>query len=142
MEPRISILTLRVDDLEAATRYYVDELGWQPLLAVPGEVTFLPVGHGVVLGLFDARGFDADAGRPLAAPLTLAHNVGSEAEVDAVTDEMVAAGGTLVRAPARASWGGYHGFVEDPAGYCWEIAHNPAWRVAPDGTVAIGPVEA
>lgn len=140
MEQRLTILTLRVDDVDAAARYYVDGLGWEPLLAVPGEVAFFQVAPGVALGLFAAHGYDSDAGAPLPAPCTLARNVDSEDEVRAVTDDMVAAGGTLVKEPQRASWGGYHAFVVDPAGYPWEIAHNAGWRVAADGTVAIGPV--
>ena len=141
MEQRVDIVTLRVEDLDAATRYYVEKLGWRPILAVPGEVTFLQIAHGQALGLFAAAGFDADAGRPLAMPIVLAHNVGSDAEVDAVVQTMVDAGGTLLKAPERADWGGYHGFVEDPAGFCWEVAHNAGWSVADDGTVTLGPVE-
>ena len=141
MEQRIDILTLRVEDLPAATRFYVDGLGWQALMVVPGEVTFLQSGHGQLLSLFDATGFDADAGRPLPAPYSLAHIVRGEDEVHAVVQQMVAAGGRVILEPERAAWGGYHGFVLDPAGSCWEIAHNPGWSVADDGTVTIGPVE-
>jgi catechol 2,3-dioxygenase-like lactoylglutathione lyase family enzyme len=138
MEQRVSIFTVRVDDLEATTRFYVEGLGWQPFLAVPGEVTFLQVAPGVAVSLFDASGFDADAGQPLSMPFNLAHNVDSEDAVrDAVAD-MVAAGGRVVLEPQPATWGGFHAFVADPNDGCWEIAYNPDWRVAEDGTITLG----
>lgn len=138
MEQRATIVTIRVEDLDAATRYYTDGLGWRPFLAVPGEVTFIQVAPGLALSLFDAKGFDADAGRPLPFPFTLAHNVDSEQEVRDVVATMVDAGGSVVKEPQPAVWGGYHAFVADPVGVCWEVAHNPAWLVADDGTVRMG----
>jgi uncharacterized glyoxalase superfamily protein PhnB len=138
MEPRVTIFTIRVEDLEAATRYYVDGLRWQPLLAVPGEVTFLQVGPGVALSLFDATGFDADAGRSPRFPFSLAHNVDSEEAVREAVATMVDAGGTVLKQPQPAVWGGYHAYVADPVGVAWEVAHNPAWSVAADGTVDMG----
>lgn len=140
MEQRIDLITLRVEDLEAATRYYTEGLGWRPLLSVPGEVTFLQVAPGLALSLFVASGFDADIGGRLQASFTLAHNVGGEEEVREVVDDMVSSGGTLLKGPQRADWGGWHALVADPTGVCWEIAHNPGWSVADDGTVSIGPV--
>ncbi|MDE3075610.1 MAG: VOC family protein [Chloroflexota bacterium] len=138
MQQRVTILTVRVEDLEAATGYYVDRLGWKPFLAVPGEVTFLQVARGLALSLFDAKGFDADAGQQLRFPFTLAHNVDSEDEVRGVVATMKGAGGTVIKEPQSAVWGGYHAFVTDPVGCCWEIAHNPAWSIANDGTVRLG----
>lgn len=141
MEPRITILTLRVEDLDAATRYYTEGLGWEPILAVPGEVTFVQVAPGLALSLFAAHGYDTDAGKPLPAPFTLAHNVDSEDSVRAVVAEMAAAGGTVVKEPQRASWGGFHAFVVDPTGIPWEVAYNAGWHVADDGTITLGPVD-
>jgi catechol 2,3-dioxygenase-like lactoylglutathione lyase family enzyme len=141
MEQRIDILTIRAEDVAAATRYYVDRLGWRPILAVPGEVTFVQLGHGQALSVYDAAGFDADAGGPLASPFTLGHIVESQEEVGRVVDEMVTGGGTVLKPPQRAAWGGYHAFVIDPVGCCWEIAHNPGWTVASDGTVSLQAVE-
>jgi catechol 2,3-dioxygenase-like lactoylglutathione lyase family enzyme len=138
MEQRLSILTVRVEDVEAATRYYVDGLGWQPVLAVPGEVAFLQVAPGVALSLFDAEGFDSDAGQPLRYPVTLARNVDSPEEVRAVVATMREAGGTVLKEPQRTVWGGYHAFVADPTGLPWEIAHNPGWAIGEDGTVSMG----
>lgn len=149
MDPRVSLITLGVPDLRAARRFYVDGLGWTPTLEVPGEVVFLQVGHGLLLSLFDARalrqdaGLHDDAGLPDDAGLhpsgfALAHNVGSEAEVDAVLAAAVSAGADIVKPAARASWGGYQGYFADPAGTLWEVAYNPGWSVAPDGSVTIG----
>jgi catechol 2,3-dioxygenase-like lactoylglutathione lyase family enzyme len=142
MDQRIDLITLRVEDLDAATRFYADGLGWTTMLQVPGEVTFLQSAHGQAISLFNAAGYDADTGAPIPVPVVLAQIVRGEAAVDRVVDELVAAGATLVKAPERAEWGGYHGFVRDPAGYYWEIADNPGFRVDADGTPRIGPVEA
>lgn len=143
MEPRVSLITLGVPDLAAARRFYVDGLGWTPTLEVPGEVVFVQVGHGVLLALFGsedlARDVDPRSTGPAPAPagITLAHNVGSPQEVDAVVATALAAGARLVTPPAPAGWGGYHAYVADPAGTLWEIAFNPTWSVGPDGRVQI-----
>ena len=144
MEPRLSLITLGVPDVARARAFYVDGLGWQPLFEVPGEVVFIQVGHGLTLSLFGAaalaRDVDPDgAGVPAAAPagVTLAHNVGSEAEVDTALADAVRAGGRLVKEARRAEWGGYHGYFADPAGTLWEVAFNPSWSVAADGAVTI-----
>ncbi len=138
MEQRVTIITVRVEDLEAASHYYTDGLGWDSFLAVPGEVTFLQVAPGVALSLFDATGFDADVGQPLPFPFTLARNVSSEEEVRHIVASMVDAGGTVLKEPQPAVWGGYHAFVADPVGLCWEVAYNPGWSVSADGTVRLG----
>ncbi len=146
MEPRLSLLTVAVDDLDAERRFYVDGLGWTPALDVPGEVLFVQVGHGVLLALFGAADLAADMGVDPAsvvpgAGFTLAHNVGSAAEVRAVVDRAVAAGATVVKEPQRAAFGGFHAYLTDPAGVRWEVAHNPGLRVLDDGTVEIGAVQ-
>ena len=138
MDQRIDLITLRVEDLDAATRFYTDRLGWATMLHVPGEVTFLQSAHGQAISLFDAAGYDADTGSPIPVPMVLAQIVDDDAAVDRVVAELVEAGATLVKEPEHAEWGGYHGFVRDPAGYYWEIANNPGWRVEADGTPRIG----
>ena len=144
MEQRLTFVTLGVTDLDAARAFYVGGLGWTPLLDA-GEVVFVQVGPGLVLSLYGradlAREAGTAAGPVEPPPLSLAHNVGSEQEVDAVVEQMRAAGGQVVAAPARASWGGYTAYVADPDGFRWEIAYNPGLTVAPDGTVRIGPVD-
>ncbi|MGY1632721.1 VOC family protein [Geodermatophilus sp. SYSU D01186] len=138
MQPRVSLVTLGVTDLDASRRFYVDGLGWRPVLDA-GESFFIQVGAGLLLALYDRELLARDAGTARGPvpppPIALAHNVGSEAEVDRVVAEMAAAGGEVVAAPARASWGGYTAHVADPDGFRWEIAHNPGLVVDPDGTV-------
>jgi catechol 2,3-dioxygenase-like lactoylglutathione lyase family enzyme len=143
VEQRVSFVTVATADLDAARAFYLRGLGWRPLLDVPGEVLFLQVGHGLVLSLYDAARFAADLdGAPGAdvppAGVTLAHNVGSEAEVDEVARTMAAAGAQVLTLPRRAAFGGYHAHLRDPVGVLWEVAHNPSWRVRDDGTVDLG----
>jgi uncharacterized protein len=144
MEPHVHFITLGVPDLEAAHRFYVDGLGWHPALVVPGEITFIQVGHGLLLGLFGADALEADIGQGTAPvsgrpPFTLAQVVETEREVIDALDSAQAAGATILKTPQRADFGGFHGYFGDPFGFRWEIATNPGWSVAADGTVAIGP---
>jgi catechol 2,3-dioxygenase-like lactoylglutathione lyase family enzyme len=147
MQPRIDLITLGVPDLDAARRFYVDGLGWEPLLDIPGEVIFLQVGHGRVLSLFGAQDLvkDIEGGPPADAPrgagVTLAQIVDNVPEVAEVIARAQAAGGTVLKPAQDAFWGGHHGYFADPAGFVWEIAYNPGFRVGPDGTVRMGPVE-
>ena len=143
MSQRLHVVTLGVRDLDRARRFYVEGLGWEPTLDVPGEVVFIQVAPGVLLGLWDAAEMEADyGGAPVgtgAAAVSLAHNVGSDEEVAAFLDRAVAAGARVLKPAQRASWGGVHGHFEDPCGFRWEVAHNPGLVVADDGTVRIGP---
>ena len=145
MDPRLSLVTLGVRDLDAARAFYADGLGWTPLLDVAGEVLFFQVGPGLVLGLY--TGLEGDVGdgvalaAPGTAPLTLSHNVGTDDEVRRLTDRAEAAGATVLKAPQRADFGGFHSYVADPAGFRWEICHNPGLVVGEDGTVTLGPVD-
>jgi catechol 2,3-dioxygenase-like lactoylglutathione lyase family enzyme len=143
VDPRLSLLTLAVDDLDAERRFYLDGLGWTPALDVPGEVLFVQVGHGLLLALFGAADLAADMGVDPAsvvpgAGFTLAHNVGSEDEVRAVVDRAVAAGATVVKEPQPAVFGGLQAYLADPAGVVWEIAYNPGLRFLDDGSVRFG----
>jgi catechol 2,3-dioxygenase-like lactoylglutathione lyase family enzyme len=138
MELRVDLVTLAVPDLEVAHRYYVDGLGWEPALAVPGEVTFLRAGHSRMVALFARTDLAGDMGVAAAPPFDLGHLCADEAGVDEVAGAMVAAGATMVKPPQRAEWGGYHAYVEAPDGTVWEIAHNPGWSVDADGNASIG----
>jgi catechol 2,3-dioxygenase-like lactoylglutathione lyase family enzyme len=162
VEQKVNFVTVATADLEAAQAFYRDGLDWTPLLDVPGEILFFQVGHGLVLGLFEAEAFAADlvsgvgsaaladsaAAASVAVPsavsapagLTLSQNVGSPVEVDAVVERMAAAGGSVLKPPQQAAFGGYHAHVADPNGVIWEIAFNPGWSVADDGTVNLVPV--
>jgi catechol 2,3-dioxygenase-like lactoylglutathione lyase family enzyme len=144
MEPTVQLITLGVPDLAAARAFYVDGLGWQPAFDVPGEITFIQVGHGLLLALFGADALDADIGQPGhasgPAPLTLAQVLHTEEEVTATLAAAEAAGATILKPAQHADFGGFHGYFADPSGFRWEIATNPGWSAAADGTVSIGPI--
>jgi catechol 2,3-dioxygenase-like lactoylglutathione lyase family enzyme len=137
-----SFVTLATADLDAARDFYVRGLGWTPTLDVPGEIIFFQVGHGLMLGLFEAQHFSADLGEPdvPATPIrgmTLSQNVGSPEDVDRVVADARGAGAVVVKEPQYASFGGYHGHFRDPNGIIWEVAYNPGWLVEPDGRVRL-----
>jgi uncharacterized protein len=143
MDQQVHFLTLATADLDAARRFYVEGLGWRPLLDVPGEIVFFQIAPGTVLDFFEAGKFAQDLGRGPARPevsgLTLAHNVASRDAVTAVVDAMAAAGGTVLTAPEEGAFGGvFHALVADPNGVVLEVAHNPGWSVDADGTVRMG----
>jgi len=127
MEPRISLVTLGVADLERAARFYADVLGL-PQLPTPPEVAFFEMGR-TWLSLFSREALAADAGVSAEGSgfpgFTLAHNVASAAEVDALLAEVAAAGGRVVKPAHTADWGGYSGYFADPDGFLWEVAWNP-----------------
>jgi catechol 2,3-dioxygenase-like lactoylglutathione lyase family enzyme len=136
MEQRVSLVTLGVRDLERARAFY-DGLGWQGE-SPDGEVVFYQVG-GMVLALWDRALLAEDSGR-LDDPggwggVTLAHCVRSPEEVDRVLAQAQAAGGTVARPGGATFWGGWSGIFLDPDGHPWEVAHNPGWVLAADGTV-------
>jgi catechol 2,3-dioxygenase-like lactoylglutathione lyase family enzyme len=140
---QVHFITLATADLDAARAFYRDGLGWEPLVDVPGEIVFFQVAPGQVLGLFDARKFDRDLGRPSGTTgvsgLTLSHNVDGPEEVGRTVEAMARAGARVLKSPRRSEFGGiFHAHVEDPNGVVWEIAHNPGWRVEEDGRVVFG----
>jgi catechol 2,3-dioxygenase-like lactoylglutathione lyase family enzyme len=129
MDQRISFVTLAVADLEATRRFYLDGLGWGAEMDVPGEVIMIKAGQHLILSLWDEGEFEAEVG-PIrrgegVAPFTLAHNVATPAEVDAVLEAARAAGADPVSDGMQREWGGYTGYFGDPDGHRWEIAHNP-----------------
>jgi catechol 2,3-dioxygenase-like lactoylglutathione lyase family enzyme len=133
MKPRISMITLGVRDLAAAIRFYEEGLGF-PSMPSPPEVAFFTL-NGTWLGLYGREALAEDA---RVAPqgsgfegFSLAHNVASEEEVDAVMAQAVAAGATLIKQPQQVFWGGYSGYFADPDGHLWEVAHNPLFWVGP-----------
>jgi uncharacterized protein len=136
MEQRISLITLGVADLERAYGFYRD-LGWQA--EWNADIVFFQAG-GLIVSLWSREQLAEDSGvedRGGWGGITLAHNVRSPAEVDAVIDEARAAGAQIVREPAETFWGGYSGAFADPDGHAWEVAHNPYWTIADDGSVSI-----
>jgi len=129
MDPRVSFITLAVPDLEAAYAFYVDGLGWEPAMHVPGDVLMIKVGDRLLLSLWVEAGFEGEVG-PIRrgeghVPITLAHNLATREEVDRVLDDAHAAGASYVGEAVEREWGGYTGYFADPSGYRWEIAYNP-----------------
>jgi uncharacterized protein len=133
----VSLITLGVEDLGRATSFYT-ALGWAPSSAsVPGVVTFLRGGT-VALSLFGRDALHAEAGTALApspSTIALAVNLPDEAEVDAFVATAESHGATVTAPPSRTAWGGYSGYLTDPDGHLWEVAHNPGWELAADGRV-------
>jgi len=139
MEKRISLITLGVRDKQRAKRFY-EALGWKGTDGDGDDPVFIQAG-GMILALWD-RGLLAEDSHMDDTGgwggITLAHNVGSREEVDAVTEEARAAGATVAREPAETFWGGYNALFIDPEGHPWEIAHNPGWTLTEDGSVRLG----
>lgn len=133
MKPRISMITLGDSDLPRALRFYEQGLGL-PRRESPPEVAFFTL-DGSWLGLYgrEALAEDAGVGPPsgLVQGFSLAHNVASEAEVDAVMAQAAAAGARVTQPARKTSWGGYAGYFADPDGHLWEVAHNPLFWVGP-----------
>jgi catechol 2,3-dioxygenase-like lactoylglutathione lyase family enzyme len=138
MEQRISLVTLGVADLARARAFY-QALGWREAPAPADDVVFFQAG-GMVLGLWDRASLAADSAVRDSGGwggVTLAYNVGSPAEVDAVIAEARAAGAAIGREPAATFWGGYSAAFADPDGHPWEIANHPGWLLGPDGSITL-----
>lgn len=129
MEQRVSLVTLVVADVGASRRFYVDGLGWTPMFEAPGEVLMFQVADKVLLSLWDRDAAQEELGDTGelggAVPITLAHNVATKADVDAVLDDARAAGAPTVQPALERDWGGYSGYFADPDGFRWEVAYNP-----------------
>jgi predicted lactoylglutathione lyase len=129
MDQRISFVTLAVADLEQTRAFYVDGLGWAAELFVPDEVLMVRAGEHLILSLWAERGFEAEVGPIRRGPgivaITLAHNVGTEVEVDEILALAASLGADPVSAGEHRDWGGYTGYFADPDGFRWEIAYNP-----------------
>jgi catechol 2,3-dioxygenase-like lactoylglutathione lyase family enzyme len=134
MNPRITVLTLAVDDLERAVAFYRDGLGWHTKGIIGAEfengaVAFFDLQPGLKLALWPRKSLAADAGLPLqahsATEFSLGHNVGSRQEVDACMARAVGAGATVVKAAQPTFYGGYGGYFQDPDGHLWEVVFNP-----------------
>jgi uncharacterized glyoxalase superfamily protein PhnB len=134
MRPRVTLITLGVDDLETAVRFYRDGLGFDTEGIVGqqfehGAVAFLQLQAGHNLALWPRKILAHDTGLAVGAPsateLSIGHNVSSKAEVDAVMEQARAAGATIVKPAQDTFWGGYAGYFQDPDRHLWEVAWNP-----------------
>jgi catechol 2,3-dioxygenase-like lactoylglutathione lyase family enzyme len=138
MDPRVSLVTLGVADLERSRRFY-EALGWRTDSKPEDDVAFFQSG-GMVLGLWGRDELAKDSGVPDGGGwggVTLAFNVPSPAEVDAFIERARAAGARIARPGAEAFWGGYSAVFIDPDGHPWEVAHNPYWTVTDEGDVRL-----
>jgi len=138
MKPRVTLITLGVDDLERSLRFYRDGLGLATEGIIGkefehGAVAFFELSGGLKLALWPRASIAHDTGLP-ASPrspteFTIAHNVSSSSEVDTVMAEAKKAGATVVKAAQKTFYGGYAGYFQDPDGHLWEVAWNPQWKV-------------
>jgi len=141
MEQRLSLITLGVADVARAQAFY-EALGWKMDGGVNNEfdhVAFFQAG-GMIVALWGRDKLAADSGVEDGGGwggVTLAYNVRSPEEVDAVIEEARAAGARIVRDGAATFWGGYSGVFVDPDGHPWEVAHNPHWTVHDDGRTTL-----
>ena len=139
MKPRITVITLGVDDLERSLRFYRDGLGLETEGVIGkefeyGAVVFIDLQAGLKLALWPRNSLSHDSGVPLGSPnpteLSLGHNVTSKAEVDAVMAQAQQAGAVIVKPAQTTFWGGYAGYFQDPDQHLWEVVWNPQWTVA------------
>jgi uncharacterized protein len=141
LEQRLSLITLGVADVSRAQSFY-EQLGWRMDGGVDDDtdhVAFFQAG-GIIVALWDRAKLEHDSEVEDGGGwggVTLAHNVNSPAEVDAVLEEARNAGATIGRAGAPTFWGGYSGVFIDPDGHPWEVAHNPGWTVHEDGRTTL-----
>lgn len=134
MKPRISVITLGVDDLERSVAFYRDGLGLSTAGIVGAEhehgaEAFFDLQQGLKLAVWPRRSLAHDSGLMVRAPsatdFSLGHNVSSKAEVDLVMEQAMVAGATVVKAAQDTFWGGYAGYFQDLDGHLWEVVYNP-----------------
>jgi catechol 2,3-dioxygenase-like lactoylglutathione lyase family enzyme len=139
MKPRITLITLGVDNLERAVGFYRDGLGWRTDGIVGkefehGAVAFFDLQAALRLALWPRTSLAHDVGiavgGPSATEFSIGHNVASKAEVDTVMAQAEKAGAVIVKPARQTFWGGYAGYFQDPDGHLWEVAWNPQWVMA------------
>jgi catechol 2,3-dioxygenase-like lactoylglutathione lyase family enzyme len=138
VDQRLSLITLGVRDLARARRFY-EALGWKSGAAPADDVVFFQA-NCMIIALWGRDQLEEDTALEDSGGwggVTLAYNARSPAEVDSVLAEAEAAGATIARPGAETFWGGYSGVFVDPEGHPWEVAHNPNWALADDGSVTL-----
>lgn len=138
MKPRITVLTIGVDDLERSLAFYRDGLGLKTEGIVGeefeyGAVVFFDLEHGAKLALWPRKSIAHNTGfslqNPSATEFTIGHNLNSKQEVDDVMAQAKNAGANIVKPAHETFWGGYSGYFQDPDGHLWEVAWNPDWNI-------------
>jgi catechol 2,3-dioxygenase-like lactoylglutathione lyase family enzyme len=140
MEQRMSLITLGVVDLQRATTFYENVVGWKAEASPPG-VTFFNL-SGFIFALWPHADLAKDMGKADASVSSyrgcaLAYNARSRAEVDEIFARLQQHDATILKAPQNTFWGGYSGYFADPDGHAWEIAHNPSWTIGADGRISM-----
>jgi catechol 2,3-dioxygenase-like lactoylglutathione lyase family enzyme len=138
MEPRLTLITLGISDLDRARKFYED-LGWKTGAEEADDVVFFQAGP-MVIALWGREKLAEDSAVTVGkgwGGITLAYNTRSPEEVDEVIEEARAAGATIGREPGKTFWGGYSGVFIDPDGYPWEVAHHPRWPIGEDRSLTI-----
>lgn len=138
MNAKLSMVTLGVDDLSEATKFY-ESIGFERSQTQSNDnVTFFHSG-GVILGLFGRAALAEDAATDIGVAgkgaVALAQNLPSERAVDDYMQSVGRAGAKILKAPQKVFWGGYSGYFSDPEGHVWEVAYNPFWSFADNGTI-------
>lgn len=138
MKPRVTVITIGVDDLEKSLRFYRDGFGL-PTQGIIGKefeygaVAFFDLQSGLKLAIWPRKSISHDSGVPLGLPsqteLTLGHNVSSTKEVDAVMEQAKRAGAKIIKAAQNTFWGGYAGYFQDPDHHLWEVVWNPQFEI-------------
>lgn len=139
MQQQISVITLGIADIARSKRFYVDGFGWKPVFEAPGIVFYQM--NGLMLGTWQKTELEADMQLGhLASPgaFALAHNVASQSQVQPLIDRLAGHGGRVLRPGDAPPHGGFRGYVADPDDHAWEIAFNPAWKIAENGSVTFG----
>lgn len=138
MKPRITVITVCVDDLERSVKFYREGLGLKTEGIIGkefayGAVAFFELQHGLKLAVWPRKSLAQDTGLSLSGPsateFSLGHNVSSKAEVDAVMAQAKSAGAVIVKPAQETFWGGYAGYFQDPDHHLWEVIWNPQWQV-------------
>jgi catechol 2,3-dioxygenase-like lactoylglutathione lyase family enzyme len=138
MKPRITVITIGVDDLERSLQFYRDGLGLKTAGIIGkefehGAVAFFDLQSGLKLAIWPRESIAHDTGLAQGSPnpteFTLGHNVSSKAEVDAVMEQAKSAGAVIVKAAQDTFWGGYAGYFQDPDRHLWEVVWNPQWEI-------------
>lgn len=138
MKPRITVITVGVDDLERSFNFYRNGLGLKSEGIIGkefehGAVAFFELQRGLRLAVWPRKSLAHDSGLPLVAPsateFSLGHNVSSKAEVDAVMAQAKGAGAIIVKPAQETFWGGYAGYFQDPDHHLWEVVWNPQWQL-------------
>jgi uncharacterized protein len=139
MKPRITVLTIGVDDLKESLKFYRDGLGLKTDGIIGeefeyGAVAFFDLENGMKLALWPRKSLAKDSGMKVTPASTtefsIGHNVASKKEVDAVMEQAKKAGAKITKAAQKTFWGGYAGYFQDPDGHLWEVAWNPEWKIS------------